>query len=120
MDWIPIVLFISITVAVIFYYYFNSRKQSAVQETLRTAINGGQALSPETIHALGVKPAPSPISDARRGVLLVCFGIAAMIFGHFLPDPEATEVFKGLAAFPILVGIGYFIVYLFNKGKQDN
>lgn len=120
MDWIPIVMFISIAVAVIFFFYFNSRKQHAVQETLRTAIDGGQALTPETINAMGVKPAPTPTSDARKGVLLICFGIAAIIFGAFLPEPDATEIFKGLAAFPILVGIGYFIVYLFSKDKQDD
>ncbi len=120
MDWVPIVLFGSIALTVIYFFYFNSIKQNAVQETLRKAIDGGQTLSPETIFALGVKPAPSPTSDARKGVLLICFGIATIIFGHFIPEPDATEVFKGIAAFPILVGIGYFVVYLFNKGKQDD
>ncbi len=120
MEWVPIVMFISIAVAVIFFFYFNSRKQHAVQETLRSAINGGQTLSPDTIHALGVKPAPTPVSDARKGVLLICFGIATIIFGYFVPEPDATEVFKGIASFPILVGLGYFIVYRFNKDKQDN
>lgn len=119
MDWVPIVLFISTAGVIVFFFHYSNKKQDAVQETLRRAIDGGQTLSPDTINALGVRPAPTAISDARKGVLLVCFGIATIIFGSFLSDPEATEALKGLSAFPIMVGIGYFIVYRFNKAKKD-
>lgn len=119
-EWTPLVLFGAIAASIIYYFYFQAQKQASVQETLRKAIDSGQALTPESIVAMGVRPPPTPISDVRKGVLLIAFGIAVVIFAHFLLDDEATQVFKGLSAFPIMVGIGYFVVYFFNPDKPKD
>ena len=46
---IPIVLFIAIAVVLYARYYFDHRTKQAVQQTVRTAIEQGQQITPEIL-----------------------------------------------------------------------
>ncbi|GAB4138462.1 MAG: hypothetical protein Tsb0016_04460 [Sphingomonadales bacterium] len=116
---VPFIVFASTASTVIAYFLFRHRNHVAVQQTLQKAIDGGQALTPEMVQALGVHAAPTPLADLRRAVLFIGFGAGAAIFSQFFPDAEASRAILGVAAFPIMLGIGYGIVYLINRQRQD-
>jgi len=93
-----------------FYHYKNLEKEK-IQDTICKAIDAGQQLNPEAIKALGVKSIRTPFADLRKSIILICLGIAFAIFAQVIPDDEAPQILTGIASFPIILGIGYFIVY---------
>ena len=92
-------------------FYYKNREKEKIQDTIGKAIDAGQQLSPETIKALGVKSVSAPFADLRKSILMICFGIAFILLAQVIPDDEAPQLLTGIAAFPIVLGIGYFIVY---------
>ena len=116
---VPLFVFVSIAACIWIAYHYNNAAKGKVQDTICRAIDAGQQLSPETIKALGVKSISSPLADRRKSVILVALGVAFLIFAQFIPDDDAPRIISGLASFPIVLGIGYFIVYrLGNKDPQ--
>lgn len=112
---IPIFFFLTVGVTIIAVLIYRYRNFLAAQETLKKLIDSEETLSPELIQSIGVKKPPAPFADLRRGVLLVTFGIATALFGQFIPEDEANQVFLGLSAFPIFLGIGFFIAHYLGK-----
>ncbi|MFZ5608056.1 MAG: DUF6249 domain-containing protein [Pseudomonadota bacterium] len=112
---VPFIFFSAITVMVVAFFYYRQRGFATTHATLGKAIEAGQALTPEVIAALGVRPAPTSFADLRRAVLFVAFGLATAIFGQFLDDAEAARVFVGLAVFPVFLGMAYVLVYRLGK-----
>lgn len=115
---IPIVFFITLAAAVIGFIIYRHRSFLATQQTLQKIIDTDQPLTPEVIQAVGVKAAPTPYTDLRRAVLFIAFGIATAIFGQFVPEEEAHQVFLGLAAFPFLLGLGFLAVHYMAKNQK--
>lgn len=112
---IPIFFFLTVGVAVVAFLIYRYRNFVAAQDTLQKLIDSEQALSPELIQSIGIKKPPAPFADLRRGILLVAFGIATALFGQFIPEEEAHQVFLGLSAFPTFLGIGFFIAHYLGK-----
>jgi hypothetical protein len=108
---VPIVLFISIAVAVIGGFYFRFRGRAAVQSTIRTALEQGQQLSPELLVELAGDQSPPRERDLKRGVILVALALALGLFGLFIDDPDATSVMQGAAMFPLLVGAAFLLLW---------
>mgnify|MGYP006919322104 CR=1 FL=1 len=117
---IPLIVFTAITICILSLLYFKSRDKSKIQDTLCKAIDAGQQLSPETVKALGVKSISPTFADLRRSVLLICTGIAVIIFAQAVPDEEAPRILSGLAGFPIILGIGYYVVYRLGLKRSDH
>jgi len=115
---VPIFLFLTTGAAIIAFLIYRYRNYLAAQETLKKLIDSEQPLSPELIQSIGIKKPPAPFADLRRGVLLVAFGVATALFGQFIPEEEANQVFLGLAAFPIFLGIGFFIAHYLGKRES--
>ena len=92
-------------------YHYKNREKEKIQDTICKAIDAGQQLSPETIKALGVRSISASFADLRKSVILICLGIAFLLFAQVIPDDEAPQIISGVASFPIVLGIGYFIVY---------
>ena len=114
---IPVALFLAIAATVIAFFIYRHRSFVAAQNTLTKLVDSNQALTPELIQSVGIKAAPTPFADLRRGILLIAFGIATALFGQFIPEDEAGQVFLGLASFPVFLGIGFFISHYL--GKKD-
>lgn len=108
---VPLGVFAAITICFWSVYHYKNKEKEKVQETICKAIDAGQQLSPETIKALGVQTMSATFADLRKSVLFIGFGIAFIIFAQVIPDDEAPLILTGMAAFPIMIGIGYFVVY---------
>ncbi len=116
-EFIPIVLFLTIggTFAVAFYFKYRTRHD--VQDTVRTAIERGDPLSPEIIETLAASLA-SPHADLRRGIISLALGAAVFLMAIFIDQPEAQGPLTGVAMFPILVGIAYLGLWFFIGRKS--
>lgn len=112
--WVPIILFLSIASIVIGGMFFASKNKQAKQATLQSAIQRGDALTPELIEAIGTEPS-TPATDYRRGILLLSVSIGIAIFGQ-LVDPDEVDLL-GIAAIPAMLGVGYLFVWKF--GPRD-
>lgn len=112
-DWIPIIMFIGITVVLCVLIWFRYRTRSEVQQTIRSALDKGQELSPELIERL-VHPKQSKDKDMRLGVMWLAAAAGVSALGFVIPDGEdVARVFLGIAAFPLAIGIAYMILYKF-------
>lgn len=116
---VPIVMFLVIAFCFWAVYHYKNREKEKIQDTICKAIDAGQQLSPETIQALGVRSISATFADLRKAVLFFVVGIAVLILAQFIPDDEAPQMLSGLAGFPIMIGIGYFIVYRLGLKQQQ-
>ena len=109
--WIPIVMFIRLTVVFSLFFMFRYRTRSDMQATIRTAIDKGQELSPEIIDRLG-KPQSPKDQDLRVAMIWMAIALGLGVFGFMIPehDNEAQQVFTGIAAFPFFISIAYLIM----------
>lgn len=115
--WIPIVLFIAVTVIFCLWFYFKYRTSMATQETFRLALEKGSELSPELIKQLA-EPEPAKDRDLRRGLIWAAIGIAMVILAVAIGEPEAMGPIMGSAAFPGLVGVAYLIMWRFGARQE--
>jgi hypothetical protein len=117
-EWVPIVMFIGLTVVVCVFFWLRYRARSEMQQTFRMALDKGQELTPEVIDRLG-HPKPSKYKDLRLGVIWLAIGAALASFGFGIPDDEGEvfRIFMGISAFPFAIGIAYMILHRFtNRG----
>ncbi len=115
-EWIPIVMFIGLTVVLCLFFWFRYRTRNDMQATIRTAIEKGQELSPEIIDRLGT-PKPPKDKDLRVALIWIAIAIGLAVFGFAVPenDKEAMQVFMGIAAFPLSLGIAYLLMWRFTE-----
>jgi len=115
--WVPIVMFVSLTVVFSFWFFFRFKSRLATQETVRLALEKGSDLSPELIKQLG-EPEPPKDRDLRRGLIWLALGIALVILGFAVDEPDAIGPMIGSASFPGLIGVAYLIMWRFGARKE--
>lgn len=105
---IPVGLSASVVALVWVLQSHSSRNRKAFLQTVRTAIERGEPLSPEAIKALGA-PMDSRLSDIKWGVIWIAVAAACVTFGFAMysmeADDEILKIFGGIAAFPGFVGL---------------
>lgn len=121
---IVLIIFGSIASLFIVPRYFKSVERQKMAETLRVAIEKGQALPPEVIDAMSsdVRPAglpPSPQRDLRTGIIWlgVGLGFVALGFAVSFEDPDALMPLLGVGAFPIFIGLAFVALGLINRPR---
>ena len=114
---IPISMFLSMGVVISLFFMFRYRARRDLQDTLRTAIEKGQELTPEIIEQLGTPPA-APDRDLRRA--LIAIGIAAgfALFGMVLGEEDAIRPLLAVSCFPLVVGIAFLLMYRYGAKRQ--
>lgn len=117
---VGIVLFASIPAAIWAVSAYRHKTQKAVTEVMKTMVEKGDALTPETIRALGVRPRRKH-GDLRTGLILIALAIATIFVGGAIPEEEAQQIFGGFAMFPLLVGLVYVGLWTFigRKNPED-
>jgi hypothetical protein len=132
-DFIPVVAIVAFfgTIVAIFFgpAYLRSREKQDMQQTVRQAIDKGQALPPEMIDAMTRDVAsklPSRTRDIRRGVIWLAVGIGMAAFS-VLSDlgwdngndwREIGGGLLGISAIPVTVGLAFIVLSFFNKNKD--
>ena len=114
--WIPVVMFIGLSVVLSLWVWFRYRAKQDSQMTIRTAIEKGQELSPEMIENLA-NPRVSPQRDLRRGVIGVLIAISIALFGVILGEEDAVRPLLGIAVFPLLIGVAFLLMHRY--GRSD-
>ncbi len=90
-----------------------------MQQTIRSAIEKGQELSPEIIDRLG-NPMPAKDKDLRLALIWLALAIGLVLCGYFVPDPSghAFQVALAAAAFPLCIGVAYLIMWRFTDNER--
>ena len=95
-----------------------------VQETLRAAIESGQAMPTEVMENaarnISIRPMPSPSRDLRTGIIWLGVGLGFVAMGVALgyEEPEATIPMIACAAFPVFIGLAFVALALINRSKS--
>jgi len=111
-NWIPIVMFMGLTVIISLFFWFRYRARGEMQQTIRAAIDRGQELSPEIIERLGTQKRPKD-QDLRLAMIWIALAVGLALCGFFVPDPTGHAL-KGClagASFPLCIGIAYLIMW---------
>ena len=113
-EWVPIVMFIGMTIVLCAVAWLRYKTKEGLQQTFRAALDKGQELTPEMIDRLG-QPKPSKDKDLRLGVIWVAVAIGLVAFGFGIPDEDdVARIFMGIAASPMMIGIAYLILHKFS------
>lgn len=109
---VPSIMFIVLGTVLVLFFWFRYRMRGEMQQTIRTAIDKGQELTPEIIERLG-SPKPRKDRDLRWAIVAIALSVALALFGFMIPEDsnEAQQVFMGLAAFPFCFGIAFFVLH---------
>ena len=118
-EWVPIVMFIALAIVVSLFFWFRLRARSDMQQTIRSAIEKGQELSPEIIDRLG-NPTPPKDKDLRLALIWLALAAGLTLSGYFAPDPSGHAFGGALAgaAFPLCIGIAYLIMWRFTDNGR--
>jgi hypothetical protein len=113
-EFIPIVLFLVLGLIAVAYFYWNHRNRQGVMDTVQKAIETGSELNTELLDQLGAAVNPR-IRDLRRGIVFVALGVAGFLSSLFFPDADVVNGIRAASVFPLLVGIGFLIVWRLNS-----
>jgi hypothetical protein len=114
---IPAVLFISISVVAISFFYWNHKSRQAVLETVQKSIKAGNGLTPDMLVKLGGSFAPR-VRDLRRGIVILFFGVAGMIASMFPDVSDLVTAMRMVSVFPVMVGAGFLLVWKLDRYSE--
>lgn len=132
-DFIPLfaifAVFGTITAIVVGPTWLKSRERREMQETVRRAIDKGQALPPEVIDAMTndvAKNLPSRTRDIRRGIIWLAVGVGIAAFSLINGmgwdndgwENHVGDGLLGIAAIPVTIGLAFIVLSFFNKNKD--
>ncbi len=115
-QWVPIVMFMGITVVMSLLVWFRFRGRSDVQQTIRAALDKGVELTPEAIDRLG-HPKPPKNKDMRAGIIWLSVAAGLVLIGFAVPEPDALRGLLAGAALPSCIGAAYLILHKFSDNK---
>ncbi len=111
------IVFSSIALVFGLWLYFGFRARTDTQQTIRLALEKGSELTPEFIKQLA-EPEPSKDRDLRRGLIWLAIGLALLILGAAINDPNAIGPIMGSASFPGLIGLAYLAMWRYGARKE--
>ena len=117
---VPITMFTGITVAVCLFFWFRYRARVDLQQTLRTAIDKGQEVTPELVASLGSSRQRSRHRDLRLAVLWLAVAAGFTLFGAGMSsiEDDVFSVMLAISAFPFMLGLAYLIIWRFAGDEQ--
>jgi hypothetical protein len=112
-------MFLALAVIICMFFWFRFRTRGDLQQTIRSAIDKGQELTPELIDRLG-SPTPPKDRDLRLALIWLALAVGLALTGFFAPDPSG-HAFRGTlagAAFPFAIGVAYLIMWRYTERAQ--
>jgi len=124
---VPLAFFAIVPGCIWILQKYRAEKHANAMTTLQNLNDKGIEITPDLVQSLGLKSAPfyRPHRDLRRGLFLMAIGIAMIIldtqFSSSVANDEVYCAFNGtaLAAFPLLIGLVYIILWVFISRKTD-
>ncbi|THD54162.1 DUF6249 domain-containing protein [Phenylobacterium sp.] len=119
------IIFGSITVVIVVPFWLRSQERMRVQETLRAAIESGQAMPTEVMENaarnINLRPQPSASRDLRTGIIWLGVGLGFVAMGIALgyEEPESTIPMIAVAAFPVFIGLAFIALALINRTTKS-
>jgi len=119
-EWVPIVMFLGLTVIVSLFFWFRFRGRSEMQQTIRTAIDKGQELTPELVESLGSPQRPVKDKDLRLALIWVAIALGISLFGFAMSsiEEDVFHIMLGISAFPFMIGLAYTIMWRYTEREQ--
>lgn len=113
-------MFAALAVILSFFFWFRYRARSEMQQTIRKAIEQGQELTPELVESLGAPAKPSKDKDLRYAVIWIAIAAGIALFGAGMGqiEDEVFSIMLAIAAFPVMLGIAYLIMWKFTERGQ--
>lgn len=116
---VPIAMFAATTIIISFFFWFRYRARSEMQQTIRSAIDKGQELTPELVESLGKPQQPSRDKDLRLSLIWFAIAFGISLFGAAIGAVETEEdvflIMTGIAAMPFMIGTAYMIMWRFTE-----
>ncbi|MBS0360288.1 MAG: hypothetical protein JSR98_02815 [Proteobacteria bacterium] len=118
------IIFGSITAIIVVPFWLRSQERIRVQETLRAAIENGQAMPTEALENaarnVDLRPQPSSGRDLRTGIIWLGIGLGLCAFGVALgfEEPDSTMPLVAMGAFPIFIGLAFIALSFLNRPKS--
>jgi hypothetical protein len=109
-------MFLSMAVVIALFFMFRYRARRDLQDTLRTAIDKGQELTPEIIERLGTPPS-APDRDLRRALISLAIAAGFALFAVVLNEDEAVRPMLAVSCFPLATGVAYLLMYRFSSKR---
>lgn len=118
--WVPIVMFAGLTVIISLFFWFRFRARKEMQQTIRTAIDKGQELTPELVESLGTSQKRSKYQDLRNGMIWLAVGAGTALFGVAMGqiEKDVMSIMAGISAMPFMIGIAYVIMWRVTERGQ--
>jgi hypothetical protein len=115
-EFIPITMFVGLTIVMGLYFWFRYRGRQDMQMTIRQALDKGHELTPELIDRLG-HPRASKDKDLRLALIWLALALGLVLCGLAIPDRTGDAVRGTLsgAAFPFAIGVAYLIMWRFTE-----
>ena len=117
---VPISMFAGLTLIISLFFWFRFRARSEMQQTIRSAIDKGQELSPELVESLGTSQKRSKYQDLRNGMIWLAVGVGTALFGVAMGqvEEEVMAIMAGISAMPFMIGIAYVIMWRVTERGQ--
>ena len=112
---VPVAFFIALTIIVVTALYINHKNKSKIQDTLQLSIDKGQDLSPDLVKAI---LRDKPFDDLKKGVILITIGLSIAVFSLFDATEQDFEMI-GIGLIPVIVGLGYIVVWKLRPKFDD-
>lgn len=118
--WVPIAMFAALTVIISLFFWFRFRARSEMQQTIRSAIDKGQELTPELVESLGKPQKPLKDRDLRFGLIWLALGSGILLFGAAMGSiaEEVLSIMAGIAGLPFMIGLAYMIMWRVTGREQ--
>lgn len=111
---IPIIMFIMLGIVLVAYFYWNHKNRASIMDVVHKAIETGKELTPELLVQLGAAVNPR-MRDMRRGIVFLSLGIAGLLCSLFFDDATVINGIRAGAVFPLMLGLGFLLVWKLNK-----
>lgn len=112
--WIGFAAVVGPAILIGLFFWFRFRAKRDMQDTIRTALDKGQDLTPELIDRLGHPKEPKD-KDMRLAVIWLAIAVGLVLIGFAVPEPDAFRGLLAGAAFPFTIGMAYLILHKFSK-----
>lgn len=116
-DLVPVAIILAVAVTYCVKYFFAHKTRSDVQKSIQSALERGQALTPDLLDRMGQSTRPRN-SDLRRGLIGIALGIGLGAIGLIIGKPDTVRVMLGIGLVPLLVGLAYVALWRFDARQS--